>query len=721
MVTYAHTLENAAPDAWQTLEDHSEKVAVQAAFFSKSFGASEWGRAIGLLHDIGKHSSEFQRRLTGEDKRAADHKGAGARLFEDLQSGFGRIGAYCVAGHHSGLPDFYGTKNGRSLGAIVSEAKPLPAGVANPLDGMPEPEFPFVLRHPFQVSFFARMLFSALVDADYLDTEAFMDAEKNSWRLAGPPLEELAAALNRRLAAFDKPGRINGLRAEILAHCRGKAGLDPGLFTLTVPTGGGKTLTSMAFALDHALRHGKRRIVYVVPYTSIIEQNAQVFGEIFPPHSVIEHHSTFDARLRFREDGGDASPAARRHRLACENWDSPVVVTTNVQFFESLFAAKPSRCRKLHNLADSVIILDEAQMLPVEFMNPCLRALEELADHYGSSVVLCTATQPALRREDFVCGLAGLGDHRELAPDPQLMHQAFRRTELHDLGDKSLQDVADMVRERNQVLCIVNTRSRAAELFELVRDEPGARHLSAVMCPAHRSGRLAEIRRMLADGQPCRVVSTQLVEAGVDVSFPEVIREIAGLDSITQAAGRCNREGEREALAPVSVFNPVEGLPRVFNGPARHTESVLRSGKDPFSPEAITQFFKLHYWLKQDVLDKRQILDDLSDVNGEWSFREAASKFRLIDNPMVPIIIPYNARAAELADSLRYVEHHGGILRKLQQYTVQIYEKQFVALDRAGAVEMIADAYAVLCRMEYYDEMLGLTLPGALNPEDFLA
>ncbi|MEF2231723.1 MAG: CRISPR-associated helicase Cas3', partial [Pseudodesulfovibrio sp.] len=712
MTTYAHTLENAEPDAWQTLEEHSEKVADLAACFSEPFKASAWGRAVGLLHDIGKHSPEFQKRLTGENGKAADHKGAGARLFEDLQSGFGRVGAYCIAGHHRGLPDFYGTKNGKSLGAILSHAKPLPEGVANPLEGMPEPEFPFALRHPFQVSFFTRMLFSALVDADFLDTEAFMEAEKGSWRIVGPSLEELGAALDRKLAAFDKPGRINGLRAEILTHCRSRAALEPGLFTLTVPTGGGKTLSSMAFALDHARRHGKRRIVYVVPYTSIIEQNAQVFREIFPLHSVIEHHSTFDARLHFLEDGGDESPAARRHRLACENWDSPVVVTTNVQFFESLFAAKPSRCRKLHNLADAVIILDEAQMLPVEFMNPCLRALEELAAHYGASVVLCTATQPALRKEDFACGLEGLGDHRELAPDPQRMHEAFRRTELHDCGDKSLQDVADMVRERDQVLCIVNTRARAAELFGLVRGEPGARHLSAVMCPAHRSESLAAIRRMLSAGQPCRVVSTQLVEAGVDVSFPEVIREIAGLDSITQAAGRCNREGEHEALAPVSIFNPVEGLPRVFNGPARHTESVLRSGKDPFSPEAITQFFKLHYWLQKDVLDKKRILDDLSDGNGQWSFREAAKKFRLIESPMVPIIIPFNARAAELVNALRFAEHHGGILRKLQQYTVQVYEQQFAALDGAGAVEWVAEAYAVLCRMEYYDEMLGLTLPG---------
>nr|WP_321513836.1 CRISPR-associated helicase Cas3' [uncultured Pseudodesulfovibrio sp.] len=721
MAIYAHTLENAESDAWQTLEEHLVNVADLAAAFSGPFHAAEWGRAVGLLHDIGKHRPEFQKRLTGESKNPADHKGTGARLFENLGTRFGLLGAYCVAGHHSGLPDYYGTKNGKSLGEIVRQAASLPAWVANPLEGMAEPEFPFALRNAFQASFFTRMLFSALVDADFLDTEAFMEAEKSSGRVEGPPLEELRDALDNTLAAFNKPGRINELRAEILTHCRDKAALEPGLFTLTVPTGGGKTLTSMAFALDHALLHGKRRIVYVVPYTSIIEQNAQVFRDIFPPHSVIEHHSTFDAHRRFREDGGDESLVAKRHRLACENWDSPIVVTTNVQFFESLFASKTSKCRKLHNLADAVIVLDEAQMLPVEFMDPCLRALEELAANYGTSVVLCTATQPALRREDFSCGLEGLGEHRELAPDPGRIHEAFKRTELHDLGDMALADVADMVREREQVLCIVNTRARAAELFGLVGDEPGARHLSAVMCPAHRSERLVEIRRMLADRQPCRVVSTQLVEAGVDVSFPEVIREMAGLDSITQAAGRCNREGEREGVAPVSVFNPTEGLPRAFAGQAHHTQSVLRSGKDPFSPEAITQFFKLHYWLQQDKLDSKRVMDELCDDNGEWSFREAAKKFRLIQSPMVPIIILFNGQADALVNSLRYAEQHGGILRKLQQYTVQIYESQFAALDAAGAVEWVADAYAVLCKMDYYDDMFGLTVPDVCNPEDFLA
>lgn len=722
MVLYAHTKDNTDREEWQKLNEHLHNVAGQASEFAGIFNAEEWGRVVGLLHDIGKCNPLFQQRLTGEYSGHADHKGTGAKLLHDLGTVFGRMTAYCVAGHHGGLPDYYGTENGSSLGTLIEKAFPLPDDIENPLADLRKPHLPFAPRHAFQCSFMTRMVFSALVDADFLDTEAFMDAEKSTWRIPGPSLDELAKALDRTLAAFNKPGRINDLRAEILNHCRGKAALEPGLFTLTVPTGGGKTLTSMAFALDHARLHGKRRIIYVIPYTSIIEQNAQVFRQIFPDLSVIEHHSTFDAKTVFNaEDTARESLEARRHRLACENWDAPVVVTTNVQFFESLFAAKTSKCRKLHNLADSVIILDEAQMLPVEFLDPCLRALEELAANYGASVVLCTATQPALKKDDFACGLTGLDDQRELAPSPRRMHEAFERTKLHDCGDMALAQVADIVREREQVLCIVNTRGRAAELFEMVRDEPGALHLSALMYPAHRSERLAEIRQMLKDKEPCRVVSTQLVEAGVDVSFPEVIREIAGLDSITQAAGRCNREGERDELAPVSIFNPAEGLPRAFRGPARHTESVLRNTDDPFSPDAIRHFFTLHYWLQQDVLDKKQVMRELSNDAGEWSFRKAAKKFRLIESIMVPIIIPRGDRANELVNALQYAEHPGGILRDLQQYTVQIYDNQFRTLDQVGAVEMIADTYAVLCRMEFYNEQFGLTFSEEPDPESFIS
>lgn len=718
MPLYAHTKAGLEEPSWQSLEEHSKNVAALAARFADFYGAEAWGQAAGLVHDIGKSRPAFQRKLLDSSPAYEDHKGVGARLLKRLNSPFGQILAYCVAGHHGGLPDAVDYGNGKSLQLLCKGADDLPSGIENPLEKLRIPDFPFEPNSVFSCSFFTRMLFSALVDADYLDTERFMDEAKAAWRPEAFDFGQLSSSLDEYLSRFKPNSRINTLRSEILAHCRANAAMEPGLFSLTVPTGGGKTLTSMAFALDHAKRHGLRRVVYVIPYTSIIEQNAKVFRGIFSDGGVIEHHSTY--KQDDADEGSYESPAAKRHRLACENWDAPVVVTTNVQFFESLFSNKPSKCLKLHNLSKSVIILDEAQMLPTEYLDPCLRAVEELATNYGSSVVLCTATQPALEKCDLVCGLDGV---RELAPDPVRMHSAFARTRLEDCGEQSLPEVADMIREREKVLCIVNTRARASELFSMIQDEPGARHLSALMCPAHRTVALEAIRKDLAAGEPCRVVSTQLIEAGVDVSFPEVIREMAGLDSIIQAAGRCNREGERENLAPVHVFTPKEGVVRAFATKAGCTESVLRSdkGAEPFAPEAVREYFRQAYWLNSDRLDHKNIRKLLENPSGEWLFAEAAKRFRIIENKMIAVMIPYDEDADKLINQLRYAEHHGGILRSLQQYTVQVYDGQFRALDRAGAVEMVLGEYPVLRAMKYYDKRFGLTFPaGAPDASEFI-
>lgn len=708
---FAHTKPEAALDEWQELEEHLQNVGRLAADFAHAFGAEQWGMLVGLVHDIGKARPAFQKKLVENLSTREDHKGVGARLCKELGTPFGQMLAYCVAGHHKGLPDASGQGNGKSLKSLCDNADLLPDGVANPLEGVDQPGLPFQPNSVFQCAFFTRMLFSALVDADFLDTESFMNPDKAVWRSSGVSLDALSSALDHHFSTFSSDGNINTLRAEILAHSRAKAALEPGLFTMTVPTGGGKTLSSMAFALDHALKYGLERIIYVIPYTSIIEQNAQVFRDIFPKGSVVEHHSTFDEKRLDLHDPADESAEVRRHRLACENWDAPVVVTTGVQFFESLYSNKPSKCRKLHNLAKAVIVLDEAQMLPTDFFEPCLRALEELATHYGSSVVLCTATQPALDLADLDCGLEGL---REIAPDPERLHEAFRRTRLEPVGKRSLPDVADMIRERDRVLCVVNTRKRASELFGMVSEEVGARHLSALMCPVHRSAVLDDIRAALRAGEACRVVSTQLVEAGVDVSFPEVIREMAGLDSIVQAAGRCNREGEIDGLAPVSLFIPQEGVVRPFAMAAGSTESVLRShGNDPFSPRAIREYFRETLWLKGDGLDRKNILKKFSDPGGEWLFAEVARRFRIIENDMTPIVIPFDEEARRLIRDLGYAEHQGGILRKLQQYTVQVYASQFQALDDAGAVELVNGVYPVLHQMNWYDDRYGLTFPEA--------
>lgn len=716
-MNYAHTKEGVNEDEWQLLDDHLIGVAEFASGFSAVFGASDWGCLAGKFHDYGKFKPDFQKKLHSNSNAAVDHKSIGARLLSDRLGHAGKLLSFCIAGHHGGLPDSNHRNLGESLDDILEKAEPYLNCIPEISSKLNSVELPFNPTSAFQLSFFTRMLFSALVDADFLDTERFMDSKKFAMRDAGLSLEILNENLNERISKFKPDTDINKLRCEILDHCRERANLNPGLFTLTVPTGGGKTLTSMAFALKHALKHGMRRIIYVIPYTSIIEQNARVFKDIFPPGSVIEHHSNFDDSKLKDED--EIPFAGLKHRLACENWDAPIVVTTNVQFFESLFAAKPSRCRKLHNLAGSVVILDEAQMLPVEYLKPCMRVLEELATNYNSSVVLCTATQPALQKSESFTD--GLEIDAELAPDPDRMHKKFKRTELQDKGVLSLDEVAQEICGAEQGLCIVNTRARAAELFSKIKDEPGAAHLSALMCPAHRSEVLADIRTQLASGKPCRIVSTQLIEAGVDVSFPVVLRELAGLDSIAQAAGRCNREGELAGMGQVSVFEPAEGLSGPFRQAAANAQNTLRlHPDDSSSPQAMHHFFADTYWLKSDQLDKKNVLEDLNSPHGQWDFCTAAKKFRLIENEMVPIIIKFNDKAEKLLRDLVFAEFPAAILRKLQQFTVQVYTHQFAALNDLGAIEIVDESYAVLVDESLYDFEAGLSVPENISNDNFI-
>ncbi|WP_245588471.1 CRISPR-associated helicase Cas3' [Desulfocurvus vexinensis] len=479
-----------------------------------------------------------------------------------------------------------------------------------------------------------------------------------------------------------------------------------------MPTGGGKTLSSLAFALRHAALYGLRRVIYVIPYMSIIEQNARVFREVLGDEAVVEHHSTFTPGSLGQAMDED-SPSYRRARLASENWDAPVVVTTNVQFFESLFADRSSRCRKLHNVAGSVVVLDEAQMLPVEYLRPCLEALRELTANYGTSVVLCTATQPALSTSpSFPDGLDGV---REIVTGLDGIEEAFDRVELEDAGTLSTEALAQALAGERQTLCIVNTRSRAAELFALLRERPGARHLSARMCPAHRSLVLDGIRADLAAGRPCLTVSTQLVEAGVDVDFPLVYRELAGLDSIAQAAGRCNREGllgeGRRGLT--RVFRHEAGLPRMFRPAADSAQSTLRRFEDaPFSARAVRDYFANYYWRRVERLDSKGILAALSaDVDRlNFPFRDVAQAFRLIENDMLPVIVPWGDAGEALVEELRHVQFPGSVLRRLQRFTVQVYRHEFRQLDAQGALEIVDESYAVLVRPESYRDDLGLVV-----------
>jgi CRISPR-associated endonuclease/helicase Cas3 len=733
MKYYAHSLNGEPFENWHSLEEHLWQVAELAACFAAEFSAAEWAYLAGLWHDLGKYAVEFQQyiraandaHLEGKPGRV-DHSTAGALQAMARLDRPGMILAYLLAGHHAGLPDWQSESSPQSslqyrlarneLLQKVDSVAP-EAILLNHLRPTDKAKSGTELSR----SLWLRMLFSCLVDADFLDTEAFMDPEKARSREGYPPLAELAPLFESYMAkktgnAPDTP--VNRIRAEVLAACREEATEAPGLFTLTVPTGGGKTLSSCAFALGHALAYNKRRIIYVIPYTSIIEQTADQFRQIFDD-AVLEHHSNLDVADQNRETA--------RSRLACENWDAPVIVTTSVQFFESLFASRTSRCRKLHNMVNSVVILDEAQLLPSNFLKPVLEVMRELQMNYGVTFVLSTATQPALgphKNMDF--DFPGLPDLREIIPSSLNLHERLQRTtvEVVDKLDKPLgwDELAARSGEHDSVLCIVNRRDDARTLWEKMPQ--GSFHLSALMCGAHRSARIAEIKASLKDGRPTRVVSTQLVEAGVDFDFPVVYRALAGLDSVAQAAGRCNREG-RLAAGRVYIFQPESKIP------VGHLRQAAEIGRqllaaaegDLLAPERFERFFKTLYWIKGDGLDNQGIMALLAnDRDLRISFRSAAEKFRLIDDAASASVVVHYGEGSRLIELLRRQEPERWLLRRLQRFVVNLPRSIHGRLAAEGAIEEIRPGIFVQAQGNLYDEQLGLCVDRSMiyAPDELL-
>ncbi|HBO9749902.1 TPA: CRISPR-associated helicase Cas3' [Pseudomonas aeruginosa] len=702
--------------------EHLQAVARLAGEKAAFFGGGELAALAGLLHDLGKYTDEFQRRIAGDAIRV-DHTSRGAILAVERYGALGQLLAYGIAGHHAGLA------NGREAGertALADRLKgvDLPrlletwhAEIELPDRLHPPPLKPRPGRGFFQLAFLGRMLFSCLVDADYLDTEAFYDRTEGRRSLreqARPSLAELRAALDGHLAEFKGDTLVNLLRGEILAGVRGKANEQPGLFSLTVPTGGGKTLASLAFALDHALAHGLRRVIYVIPFTSIVEQNAAVFRRALGAlgeEAVLEHHSAFV------DDHRQSLEAKKKLNLAMENWDAPIVVTTAVQFFESLFADRPAQCRKLHNIAGSVVILDEAQTLPLKLLRPCVAALDELALNYRCSPVLCTATQPALQSPDFI---GGLQDVRELAPEPQRLYRELERVRVRALGPLEDAALTEQIAKREQVLCIVNNRRHARALYESLAGLPGARHLTTLMCAKHRSNVLAEVRQMLKTGESCRLVATSLIEAGVDVDFPVVLRAEAGLDSIAQAAGRCNREGKRPlAESEVLVFaaaNSDWAPPEELKQFAQAAREVMRLHPDDcLSMAAIERYFRLLYWQKgAEELDAGNLLGliERGRLDG-LPYETLATKFRMIDSLQLPVIVPFDDEARAALRELEFAEGCAAIARRLQPYLVQMPRKGYQALLDAGAIQAAAGArygeqFMTLVNPDLYHHQFGL-------------
>lgn len=699
----AHINENGEE---QLLKDHLENTARLCGKFAENFGAYKEGYCCGLLHDLGKYSLKFQERIRGSEERV-DHSTAGAKLCWD-KKGMYQFFSYCIAGHHAGLPDTGGDSDTSTRGTMKGRMK---KKIEDYQAYAKEITLPALGNPPFQpvksenmdfcFSMFIRMLYSCLVDADYLDTESFMNGGK-SIRNQGESIEILCGKLGRYISGWldnNDLNTINGRRTEILKHCIEMGKAEKGLFRLTVPTGGGKTVASLAFALEHAKEHHMERVIYVIPYTSIIEQNAKVFSEILGESNVLENHCNMDY-----ESNEELKPM----QLAAENWDKPIIVTTNVQFFESLFSNKSSKCRKLHNVANSVVIFDEAQMLPNDYLRPCIEAMEQLLRYYHSSIVLCTATQPALKNI-----LAQDVTAIELCPRMKEQFHFFKRVSIQDLEEISEESLIHRLKLENQALCILNTKKRAQKVYQNIKDE-GVYHLSTSMYPAHRKRVLNEIKGRLKREEKCVVISTSLVEAGVDLDFQTVYRQLAGVDSIIQAAGRCNREGKRDVN---TCFTYIFRLDEREYVPGQRqqmevTESLLYDKRNLEELDTIKVYFEMLYHFRGDSLDKKKIMEKFKKRN--FHFATVSKEFKLIEENTKTILIAKEKKATEILGELRIKGFTKKLMREMGQYCVNVYENDFQKMFAAGILgeisEDMKDDYFVLRNGEKYTDEMGLAL-----------
>lgn len=739
---------------WQPLAEHLANVGASASSFADQFGAAEWGMLAGLWHDLGKYHPDFQEMLQrsalGLSTERVDHSSAGAvhvgELLSSLPENLRALLAFPIAGHHAGLADGQADLKARLTSDPVvrryqgvQAEQPaaeilIPRSVLEALAPPPQLQSDPASR-ALRSEFLLRMIFSALVDADRLDAERAQDSVLPRDRQVARfresfssiaqlrdtldlSVDSMVAAQNPAFMAADQR-RLFAYRQEVLKACRDSAELAPGAFFLDVATGGGKTLSSLSFALRHAARHGKRRVVVVIPYTSIIEQTTAVYRSALGAlaENVVEHHSAVSEPT----DVEAPSEAAERRRLATENWDAPVIVTTAVQFFESLFACKPSKCRKLHNICNSVIVVDEAQTLPPKLLHPTIWALNELIEGYGCSIVLSTATQPALE-----------------APFPALRQQNIRariapappppRARVEVLADEPLDwpALAQRLATHDRVLCITHRRDDARDLtleLDRVLGDESCFHLSANMCAAHRSVVIGKIRQRLSDGHTCRVVSTQLVEAGVDLDFPVVYRALAGVDSLVQAAGRCNREGklgERGGLLRVyrAPTKPPPGLPRISTEVANTllAASTLDGDElDLFAPQVGRAFFR-DYFRAIGQMDS-----GITPLRRELKFKQVAEAYRFIEDGALTFV-PRWGKAPDIVEQLRSGFVTGKLLRALQPFTVSIYELALHSLLAKGAAEALFEGdeerfVQSVSHRSVYSDRFGLDLSAANVPD----
>lgn len=692
--------------AVQTNEEHSEGVAKLAGLFASSFDCGEFGRVMGLLHDKGKEQITFQnyiRKESGFDSQInyapkTPHAYVGSLIAEkSLGHDLGMTLSWPIMGHHTGLYDwskYDETIRGKSIPEDVSSLQIEPEALYDDLKS-------FNRRCPQEkdVNHWLRMLYSCLVDADFLDTEGFMNPEESDRRGCGAKMTDLKIMLDKYLTEHfsDVPeSEVNKIRAEIQACCLKESKKPSGFYSLTVPTGGGKTISSIVWAVNHALKNGKKRIIIAIPYTSIIVQTAETLRGIFGEENVLEHHSDMDRD----EDNGELP---KKQALASENWDYPIIVTTNVRLFESMFSNKPSKCRRLHNLCDSVLILDEMQTLPVGFMTPIVSALSSYHRIFGVSVLFTTASMPVLN-EDFRftngAQLERVGEVQEIIPREMKLAEKMKRVNLNfDTKASTYDKLAERLESHDRVLCVVNTRKDAKEIFDRLPDEGVKIHLSRMMCPAHVSEAIRQVKAALADPEQkvIRVVSTQLIEAGVDIDFPAVYRQETGLDSVLQAAGRCNREGRMQGMGEVHVFSLEGRNPRGTISQANQARRDLDGGSDWFSEETMREYFKKLYY-NIGEFDERHIAPMLLTTDC-FKFDEAAKAFKLIEDDGLSVIVNYG-NAAELVQTYKRFGPSYSLMKKLGKFTVNVHRYEQEALE--GIAEKIGEnLYFVTDRGQY--------------------
>lgn len=765
---YARTSDH----GYETCVEHLSMTAALSGAFAATFDQLDEGLIAGLYHDEGKYSDAFQHRIREPEHTAkCDHSSAGAlKAWNTMHN----IAALAIAAHHAGLTDmgtpgdidgatwfarYNRVKNNDAINA-ANDRMTNQFGHTIPI-GKPTP------GAPYDIMMRTRMVLSCLVDADRLDAEYFVEngceRTERHWldyahqtlggdnmanehapsmatittcaqRLANmmhqhhnDAITSLTSIINDQNARYldiaTPSNPINAARSDILRQCQ-NYGQNPqhgrDIYTLTAPTGSGKTNASITFALNHANTHGFNRIIYVIPYMSIIDQTAKTFAQIFGDDNVLAHYSQAD----WQTSNDDASAAKQ---IMAENWNAPIVVTTAVQFFESLYSNKTSPLRKLHNIANSVVIFDEAQTLPVEYLLPCLKAICSLVDDYRCSAVLCTATQPAI--SDYINDMQNKPHTiKEIINISDAQRRLFDRTTIEFADTITHRDLANRLAGQSQTLCVVNTRAAAQELYEQVKkqctDTNSVYCLTTLQCPYDRQMIIDEIRTKLANNQPCRVISTSLIEAGVDLDFPTAWRQTAGLDSILQIAGRCNRNGKHNKNdSVVTIFDDGERIPRYIKQNTDAMALTRSTYNDVTSADAIRSYFNALFGLKGDsTLDRHDILKQSTSTT--MPFAHIANEVNIINNDNVDIIINRNDTADKLIDQLRNGYASRTTMRQLSMYTVSVPKHQFDKMrDSVDIIEIgkTGDTITILNDFDMYHPRQGLMMNSNWSNPEILA